>query len=453
MKLLFVNAIDISRPIERRYPPLGIGYLCSYLRARYPLDKIECRVVEGNIEREILEFKPDIVGISAVTQNYNMAVACAAIAKKRGIAVICGGIHISMMPMSLATDMDVGVIGEGEETLCELYGLFRAERKFPKEALKNVKGVAYWNEPGTVAMTEPRSQITELDTIPFPDRDLFVAGEETYIFSSRGCPYSCRFCASTRFWKRIRFFSADYVVREIENLYTRRQVTKINFYDDLFCADITRMKRIVDLLEQKGLLGKIEFIGALRANIVTGEAGALLKKMGFSAIGIGLESGCDETLAYLKGEGINNNDNRTAIDVLTGSGIKVLGSFIIGSPNETKADILKTYAFIKNNDLAGFNIYILTPFPGTAVWDYAVSRNLVSEDMDWSRLSIDFEHHHHLAVILSEKVSRNELYRLYMKFIRYRKVVERKKRILNIWKDITGIMRSFSKRHKDGEER
>lgn len=423
-KFLLVNAINAAKPIEANYPPLGLGYIASSLRERLGRDKIEFRVVCADVDGAIADFKPDIVGISSVTQNYNRAIACARTAKESGLPVICGGVHITMMPRSLNRDMDAGVIGEGEITICELLEAFIKDGKFSEGSLERIKGIVYWSGGGSIVQTPARDWISGLDSLPLPARDLLTIKENTYIFSSRGCPYRCAFCASSRFWNKVRFFSAAYVVNEIRGLVENYGVKEINFYDDLFCCDLNRIREMIRLLREQGMLGKVSFAGAIRANLVNDQTISLLKEMGLKKLGMGLESGSEETLKYLKGSNINVKGNSAAIEIIRRHGIGVHCSFIIGSPFETKKDILETLRFIKKNNLSGFDVYVLTAFPGTPVWEYAKVKGLVGEDMDWSRLNVDFEENHSRAVILSENLTGPQLYGFFLKFKRYRRKKE-----------------------------
>jgi radical SAM superfamily enzyme YgiQ (UPF0313 family) len=415
IKFLFINAIDPSREVETKYPPLGIAYLVSNLRKHFGEEKIEFKVVDDNIEYEIRSFKPDIVGISAVSQNYNRAIAYAEIAKRYGLPVICGGVHISMMFSSLTRDMDVGVAGEGEETICDLLELFSRKGTFDKADLRKTKGIIYWDN-GRIATTDKREPIHPLDELPFPARDLFSIQPNTYMFTSRGCPYRCTFCASSRFWNRVRIFSAEYLVNEIEHLVKAHNVKSIQFYDDIFSVDVQRVRKTIDLLREKGILGKVNFNCSIRANMVNDEIIRLLKELGVKSIGMGLESGCSKTLRYLKGNNIDIKDNENAIRIFRKHGIDVHCSFIIGSPEEDKKDVLETLRFIKKNRVTNFDLYVLTPYPGTPVWDYALSRGLVAEKMDWDRLNVDFSVNYDSAIILSEKLTRKEIRALFLRF-------------------------------------
>ena len=120
MKMMFINAINPYSEVQNRWPNLGLGYLASALREHFGPKEFEFKIVDSDVERELDAFKPHVVGITSVSQNYNYAKAYARAAKKRAIPVIIGGVHISALPETMTEDMDVAVLGEGEETIVEL---------------------------------------------------------------------------------------------------------------------------------------------------------------------------------------------------------------------------------------------------------------------------------------------------------------------------------------------
>jgi len=428
MRILFINAINTASEVETRYSNLGLGYLAASLRNAFEKDALNFKIVDSNFAWHLRDFSPDVVGITSVTQNFNLAKRYAGMAKEHGAPVIVGGIHISCLPHSLTIDMDAGCIGEGEKTLVELVRLFADTGRLSGPELANIRGIVYFDRDER-KVTPPREPVKDLDQIAMPARDLLKIGRHSYMFTSRGCPYDCIFCASTQFWNKLRFFSAEYVVREIETLVYEYGVRTISFFDDLFIGNLPRLRKIVELLEGKDFLQKVSFTCSARANLVSDEVAALLKRMRVRSVGMGLESGSDETLRYLKGNNISVADNARAVAILKEHKITANASFVIGSPRETKEEVLKTYAFIKNNPLSLFDTYVLTPYPGTMIWEYAKTKALVSEDMDWSRLNVNFNIYDKNAVILSEVLSPRELVVLYRRFQRLRLFTNLK----NVW--------------------
>ncbi|MBN2289842.1 MAG: radical SAM protein [Candidatus Glassbacteria bacterium] len=422
IKILFINAVNPASEIENRYQPLGLMYLAASLQEAFPANTFRIKLVNRDIEKELDSFRPDVAGITAVSQNFNYAARYADYCHDRGIPVMVGGVHISVLPECLTPRMEVGCIGEGEATIVELMKVFIGSgKRFPPKELEKIPGLVFRSggelvrtpvSPGGPGPAQP----------PHPCRHLHGKVRHAYIFSSRGCPYRCLFCASSRYWDKPRYFPAGYVVDEIEELAEKWGARLISFYDDLFVADNRRLARIAELVVKRGLAGRVKFTCSCRANTVTPEVVSELKKMGVRSVGLGLESGNSRVLKMLKGRSASVEDNRRAVELLYSAGIRANASFIIGSPDETLAEMMDTYRFIRKSRLSFVDIYLLTPFPGTPVWDLAGARGLVSAGMDWSRLNVNFEENKKNAVIMSEIFSRAEITSSYNKFRRLRLV-------------------------------
>ncbi|MBI5572711.1 MAG: radical SAM protein [Desulfomonile tiedjei] len=417
-KILFVTAADSTSEFENRYRPLWPGYLAAFAEKQLGLGALDFRYMAGNLESELAEYRPDIVAIGSVSQNFGYAIEYARIAKEHGKNVLVGGAHITLLPRSLTTHMDVGVIGEGEQTFSELMELYLDQGGFPADRLAKIKGIVY-REDGQLVTTPPRPLIEKLDDIPHPKRSLIGYRHDSYIMSSRGCPYNCSFCASTKFWNSYRNASAEYLVEEIEDL-AAHGCTVIRVNDDLFASHKKRLQKVADLMVAQGLREKVGFGCLARANHVTKELVQLLKEMKVVSASMGLESGSERTLAYLKGKNVTVEDNERAVHLFKEAGIQTNGYFIIGAPDETEEEIMDTYRFIKRSPLDFIEILVLVPLPGTIIWQWALDRGLVSEDMDWNLLNINFEYNHEKSIIVSERLTREEIHRLYKKFRRLR---------------------------------
>ncbi len=417
IRILFVNAADQLSEAENRFRPLWPAYLSAYAEKMMGLGKFEFKYLTVSLEGELKRFDPHLVCISAVSQNFNYAIRYASLAKKHGAMVIVGGIHITLIPQSLDSNMDIGVLGEGEQTFAELLHVYLKHRGFPIEFLQGVKGLVY-HVSDRLATTPPQPMLPSLDDLPQPTRSLIGYQRHDYMFTSRGCPYRCVFCASCRFWDRVRYHCASYVVEQIGELIDHG-VNLITFYDDLFVSNRARLKEIADLVVARGYHKKVRFHCSSRANLVSPEVVETLKRMNVTSVGMGLESGCERILRYLKGS-VSVEDNRRAINLLKDARLEANASFVIGVPDETEQEMMETYHFIQSSRIDFIAVYVLTPLPGTPVWDYALSRSLVSDNMDWGLLNVNFEAHPESAIIISEKLSRGDIIRIYRKFRRLR---------------------------------
>lgn len=216
--VLLVDAIDTSSEVETRYPSLGPAYLASAARHALGQKTVRFRIFSGDprfsTDPDIQ--RPDLVGISAVTQNYSLALKIANHYSALNVPVIFGGIHVTALPESIPQNILAACLGESEITFPSLLEAILSGETAPAD-LARIPGLAYWCD-GKLAFSPPRPPIPSLDTILPPARDLLPHKSHTYMFTSRGCPFRCCFCASSHYWGKPRFFSAEYIFSEIDQL-------------------------------------------------------------------------------------------------------------------------------------------------------------------------------------------------------------------------------------------
>ena len=346
-----------------------------------------------------------MVGISACSQEYAKVIEVVKeIRKHSDIPIILGGYHITALPETLPPAIDLAVIGEGEQTFLEILESY-SENGLDKAKLAAIKGIAYHGDSGVV-LTEPRPLIDPLDKIPFPDRDLlprFFSGTRrrfyelgagyfigAHMLTSRGCPYRCVFCASSKLLGRTRFFSAEYVTSEMNHLIQKYNIECIEIMDDCFALNRPRLRRLVDIICREGINKQVKFGLAGRANLMDDEMSQLLARMNVVRVYMGIESGSEKVLRYLKAGSVTVEQNKKAIKLCRQYGMNVAATIMIGSPGETAEDIVQTMNFIKEQDLPAWTTTTLTvPLPGSELWEYAKSKGIVSNFMDWNKLRLE----------------------------------------------------------------
>jgi radical SAM superfamily enzyme YgiQ (UPF0313 family)/Tfp pilus assembly protein PilF len=386
LKIAFIQAnndIDVQW-----FQPLAFGYL------KANLERVLKKTTLFDLVQSMEQLENyDLVAISSTSQNYTKAKEIAREIKRRKSQTITviGGHHVTYLPDTLTEDFDIGVIGEGEKTFGELVEAFQEKKcVLDPECFRDIKGIVYW-ESGKLRKTERRELIEPLDTLPHPARS---SGESQYLFTSRGCPYHCSFCSSSAFWGKTRFFSAEYVVEEIEQILRMFPgIKQIPIWDDLFIANKPRLRKIIELLEAKGIPQKVTFSFSIRANLVDEEMTLALKRLNVIGVAFGAESGSDRILRLMN-KGATTVENQRAIDLLSKHHIPVMCSFVVGWPSETEEEAKSTFEFILANYIAGKlpasnAINILMPIPGTPVWDMAIQEGLIDlNNFDWNRLSV-----------------------------------------------------------------
>lgn len=404
-KLVLVN--HWSPGIGNDKLPLGLGYLASYLKQYLDFDDMAIVNTGERTLEQIVEQQPEIVGFTAYTAGYyDVLQLMERVKNKLQAIILAGGPHITCLPHQLSRFADIGIIGEGEQTLLELMQVYLAKGKLRPDDLRQIPGIVFRNQEN-LEFTSPRELIRPIDRIPMPARDRFdmdyflkpsqiLMNNEflrgTTMFTSRGCPYHCIYCHVSAKWGKPRLHSPDYVVNEMEHLANTYNVEAITISDDLFVSSTKRIDAIVETMEQRRLLGKIRFLVDLRANLVTDHLARLLKKMGVVKAALGLESGSDRILQYLKGKNVTVADNRNAVKILNQYGIGTHCCFMIGAPPETMEDIEATRNLIReilDMDTRNFcQLTVTTPLPGTQLWDYALTKGYITEAVDWRQFSL-----------------------------------------------------------------
>lgn len=360
------------------WPPLGLCYIAAMLEKGginvKIIDGLNLNITSEEIVKNIADYNPDIIGFTSVTIGHHRTIECANLIKRTypNIPIIIGGPHVTFSPKDTLKDecFDIGVIGEGEYTMIELASALKN-----KTSLAKIQGIVY-RDQGSVKMTEKRPYIENLDELPLPARHLLDMNiyhthilahqkrKSASLITSRGCPFNCIFC-NRMFGKKFRAHSAEYVVKEIDELVNKYGIEEIEIKDDNFTADPKRVTDICNLLIKRhyNLIWSCE----ARVDIASEELFTLMKKAGCWMIQIGVETG-DEGVMKAIHKGITLDQVRTAVRLATKAGIKVKGFFMIGHHVDTKETINKTIKFAKSLGLHAANFTIAVPLEGSELF-------------------------------------------------------------------------------------
>lgn len=374
-------------------PPLGLLYVASVLEKKSASLKIMDAFAENldwhQIEEKFKQYNPDILGLTCVTSTFGEVAKIAGIAKKSNpnITVVVGGPHVTATPkqtLEKYPEMDIIVIGEGDYTLLDIDAALQENRE-----LKAVKGIAY-RKDNQIIVTPPRPMIHNLDEVPFPARHLVknelykppthISGRDSFfsILSSRGCPNLCTFCSSKiTFGSAIRYRSPENVLEEIKQSIKFVNTNYLVFMDDTFTVNKERVLIICKMLKELN----ITWGSYARVNTVDEEMLIAMKDAGCNWIGFGVESGSQDILNKVK-KGITIEQVRKAFKITKKLGIATTAFFILGHLDETHETIKETIKFAKeiDADFAQFNV--LTPYPGTEVYERASREGLILRDFE-----------------------------------------------------------------------
>ena len=354
------------------YPAIGIGYVAGYLKNH----DIPVRVIDGKLARktvdhtieELCAARPRVLGITAMTHEIMTSAEIAEAVKKRcpETIVVLGGFHCSFLPertMKEFPAFDYVVVGEGEIAFL----------KFVRSVLagddpSGIQGIA--SRHGDSVRLNGRGEIPEdLDDLGTPAWELFPRAEMYPVMSQRGCPFGCNFC-SRPYGRTLRSRSAAHVVAEIKRNIDLYGCKEMHFYDETFTVKKKHVADICDKLEEEGLSGKVKYWSYVHANTVDLPTARKMKRAGFAQVGMGVESGNPEIMAQMK-KGVTLERIEEASRIFKEAGIKLGCYFVLGHPHETEETIKDTIRFATKLNPYSVGFGLMTPYPGTEVWDMA----------------------------------------------------------------------------------
>ncbi|MBI4683159.1 MAG: B12-binding domain-containing radical SAM protein [Nitrospirae bacterium] len=327
----------------------------------------------------------DMICISAISATATRAFQIAEKFNKLGIPVALGGVHSTFLPDESLLYADYVVRGEGEETLIELLDHLKAGKP-----LDSIKGLSFKNSKHEIVHNPPRELLKDLNEAPMPDFSLVYKWAETAkvtpVATSRGCPFACRFCSVIpMFGREYRFKSIDRILEELRA--ASIQKNHVFFIDDNFAANKKRTKTLLQAIIDNNL--KIEWSAQVRTDVAKDtELLDLMKKAGCFAVYIGFESINPATLSlYNKGQGLGDIEN--SIRAVKKNSIRIHGMFVLGSDTDDIETIRNTATFAKKLDIDSIQFMILTPLPGTPVFEELKSSGRLIHT-DWSK----YDAHH-----------------------------------------------------------
>lgn len=411
MKILLVNApVTVTNEHARLALPLGLAYIGSALMNEgHRVSAIDFNVSGLNLRRveNIVKFEqPDLVGISAMTETYDNALAIARKVKELApeTVVVFGGAHPTILPEEvLAEDaVDYVVVGDGERTIVELVAAIQGEGP----ALADIPGLAYTD--GSQAHVNERRTLQHPDDLPLPARGLFpiefYQDKFNVLTATGSCPYRCPFCSAAAIWEgRRNARSPKAVVDEIRMLQREYGADYIFFTDDIFTLNRKWVREL--LAELKTLEWPTNWGCATRADLVDAELLAEMAEAGCQGIQYGVESGSQQILDTVKH--IKKEQVLAAVEAGVGVGLDIVCSFMVPFPEDTPETLRETTEFMAEVVKAGSKLYLncTCPFPGTYFYEHAEELGITVLPKSWG----EFDAKH--VVMETKNLSADEIQR------------------------------------------
>jgi radical SAM superfamily enzyme YgiQ (UPF0313 family) len=405
MNILLANpkSVNVFESFGLVFPPLGLLYVAAAAEKAGFTVGLEDFFVSRKRPSHFNFRDYDVVGVTSDTRRFPRALEIAKRAKEQGCTVVMGGPHPAFVDEDVLTDgyADFIVKGEGEITFPDLLDTIRGG-----DDLCHVKGISYLVH-GKVMRTAPRELVEDLDSLPFPARHLVdisaykrvgvkYGGKRSVavLSTSRGCPNECDFCVSPQMYgRRWRARTPESVVSEIEHVYYDYGYRAIAFCDDNFTVSPKRVREICRLIIEKKLDIWWWSLSTTSTLLRNEDMVSLMAKAGARTVYIGVESPDPEAL-----KGFNKNAEADApskaVALLKRHNLEVFASYILGGNNDDIGGILRTIKFARSLDTAVAQFTILTPYPGTVLFNTLKDRLRHKKWRLYDGIHLVFKHTH-----------------------------------------------------------
>jgi len=386
-----ISFFDVST-LGSCYPPLGLSYVaaaCQDAGYKTELIDMELEVMKFSaLIKKISKINPKIIGITCASVLFpNVIELCNTIKKKYSIPIVIGGPHTFIDPDSIIKEENIDFVirKEGEKSFVELLDYLVNNKNNKNSRLSEIKNLSY--KINGKIVHNPDAELVNIDNIPYPARNLLKLKKyyhllsrnykTTFIITSRGCPFNCIFC--NPLYKKIRKRSVKNVVDEIKLIVNKYGINDLEFFDETFNLIPEWVYEFCNELTKQNI--RIKWRARCRPDLINEKMIKLMKENGCYQISLGIESANNRILKFLK-KGYNIDQIKEAVRIIKKYNIEIHGYFIIGSPIETREEILNTINFAAGSKLDFASFFILMPYPGTELFNLAKKNNWFLKDYD-----------------------------------------------------------------------
>lgn len=389
--------------IHSTYENLGVGYLSSYLRKSGHHTSLcfspelfnSFQITNKSLHKAfdcseelingVFDYNPGLICMSVTSADYSWACSIAKrIKDKRDIPVIFGGFHPSSVPERVIKEdfVDFVCVGEGEEALLEV-----ADAIEQGKTTKDIPNI--WSkENGKTIANPPRRLVSDLDSLPFPDKDLFYNEYKGFssiytIFSGRGCPFVCTYCYNSLFRRiykdkgpYLRRRSVDNVIDELMLAKNKYGIKKVYFLDDIFIHDINWLR---EFSKKYRVSINLPFFCEAYPAYVNEEVVTLLKSAGCQTIDMGIQTISEDLRRrYLRRED-SNEQIKTAIQLFRKEKIFTHLDIMFGFPGQGEEEALDIARFFNKHKPSLMSVFWLRYYPKIDIVEIAKEEGLITD--------------------------------------------------------------------------